>query len=296
MQPDNIDWRRVQRYVVNKGSLKQGGDLGPELASTNGENPVVPNPQPAVNMGSATTLEGFLRFGVEKYPAKRYIVVLWDHGGGVNQGIGPDEVTKSAIPVPQISQALSKVKKDLGATFEIAGFDACLMATVEVAASLVSSSNYMVASEDLEPGSGWDYAAFLGYVSANPAATGVMIGTKIADSYKSKQEKEASGSAAITLSVTDLSKMPAVIGATDALAVALKAYTVNTPTNRVAWKQIAMARARARLGDVRDVRLPHRHGRIRKRHRPGRRSPAHRQPGHVHQHRSGLGRGPVDGG
>ena len=95
MQPEEIDWTHVQRYLVNKGSLTlvPDGDLGAEKASTNPFDPVVPDPQPAVNMGSATTLHNFVTWGVETYPASNYIVVLWAHGGGVNGGISLDETT-----------------------------------------------------------------------------------------------------------------------------------------------------------------------------------------------------------
>jgi hypothetical protein len=243
MQPANIDWTRVQRYVVKSGSLQQVGDLGPESGTS---------PAPAFNMGNATTLEDFLRWGVETYKAKKYVVVLWDHGGGVNGGFGPDEITNpprpetgplppqlGVIKVSGISHALSKVSTDLNVKFEIAGFDACLMATGEVAASLASSSRYMVASQDIEPGSGWDYTPFLKYVSDNPNVSGEDIGREIARTYVAKQL--ASNNASVTLSVTDLSKVTALVEATDAFATALGPYAARQD----GWKQIAQARVRS---------------------------------------------------
>lgn len=42
---------------------------------------------------------------------------------------------------------------------DIIGFDACLMAMYEVGSLLAPYSNYLIASELLEPGHGFDYAA-----------------------------------------------------------------------------------------------------------------------------------------
>jgi hypothetical protein len=247
MQPDEIDWTHVQRYFVNKGSLMQVDDLGAETPTTNPDNryPADPDPQPAVNMGSATTLANFVKWGVETYPAGKYIVVVWAHGGGVNGGISEDETTKSGMTVPQISVALESVSDEEGVWFEIIGFDACLMATAEVAASLDSSSRYMVASQDIIPGTSWAYIPFLNYVAGNPGASGKEIGEEIAQSYKSKcLTKDDEGSNPMdnpTLSVIDLSKMDAVSNATNDFATQLATYAQRAD----GWMQIAQARARS---------------------------------------------------
>jgi len=234
VQPEEIDWTHVQRYLVNKGSLAlaANGDLGAEVVDK-------------VDMGSAATLQAFVTWGVETYPASRYIVVVWAHGGGVNGGISVDENTGASMTVPQISVALETVSNEESVLFEIIGFDACLMATAEVAASLNSSSAYMVASQDIIPGSSWAYIPFLNYVSGHPAASGEEIGKAIANGYESKcLTKEAGGwnpSDSPTLSVVDLSKMDAVSNATNVFAAQLARYAQRTD----GWNQIAQARARS---------------------------------------------------
>lgn len=254
MQAGDIDWTRVQRYFVNKGSLAQVGDLGAETPTTNPDKtkPAVPDPQPKVNMGSATTLQDFVTWGVESYPASKYIVVVWAHGGGVNYGISYDETTRSSMTVRQISEALEYVSNEESVEFEIIGFDACLMATAEVAASLTWSANYMVASQDTIPGSSWAYIPFLKYVADRPNASGRAIGQAIADSYEAKcLTKEEDGSIPMdnpTLSVIDLSKMDALASATNLFAARLATYfeaKLTDPQKTAAWKQIAQARARS---------------------------------------------------
>jgi hypothetical protein len=225
MQPRGIDWTHVQRYHVHLGSLEQLADLGQDEPGT------------LLDMGSASTFEGFLEWGVTTYPAKRYIVVLWDHGGGVNAGVGPDEVTESTLPVSGIREALTTVSADLGQKFTVVGFDTCLMGTAEVAASLAPSTSYFVASQDLEPGAGWDYRTFLDYVSKHASATGAEIGQVIVDGYVEKSTRQ-DATYPVTLAVTDLSRARELVDATDAFATALLPYARTTD----GWKKIALAR------------------------------------------------------
>ena len=226
-----IDWTKVQRYLVQKGTLSKLDDLGPDASGT------------GADMGSPATLQSFLAWGVKAYPADKYIVVLWDHGGGINGGIGSDEITKNALSVPVIQASLQAVSQaNQNVKFDMVGFDACLMANAEVAASLANSTKYMVASQDLEPGGGWAWDGFLTFVTGHPAATGREIGAEIADSYLVKMNKI---NQTVTLSVTDLSKVATLSAATDGFASALQKYTVNTPANLIAWKQIAFARAKS---------------------------------------------------
>jgi hypothetical protein len=228
LHPSDIDWRRVQRFKVNKGSLQRVDDLGLETTSSN----------PAIDMGSARTLKDFLAWGAKDFPAKKFIAILWDHGGGVNFGIGRDDITNSKMSVADISQTLKQATVQ-GMKLEIVGFDACVMATAEVAASLYQISNYMVASQDNVPQLSWSYEPFLNYVTTNPSVGGKEIGTKIVDAYVEKMKANRIESA--TLSVVELSKTKALVEATDAFSTALAPYAARQD----GWRQIARARWRS---------------------------------------------------
>ena len=110
------------------------------------------------DMGSASmtapaTLTKFIRYGAEHFPANRMCLILWDHGGGSVSGFGYDEKDRSSgsMSLAGINTAL----KDAGQTFDFIGFDACLMATVENGIMLSQYADYMIASEETEPGVGW---------------------------------------------------------------------------------------------------------------------------------------------
>ena len=56
--------------------------------------------------------------------------MLWNHGGGTALGFGYDEMyPDDMLSLSQIGNALS----DSGIKFDIVGFDACLMGTIETA-------------------------------------------------------------------------------------------------------------------------------------------------------------------
>lgn len=189
---------------------------------------------PLASMGDAETLGSFLSYGVENYPADNYGAILWNHGGGM-RGVAFDELYGGeGLSLADLNAGFSQA----GANFEFIGFDACLMATLEGAMQLSPYGKYMVASEEIEPGSGWDYAAMLDYIVANPEATGADIGKVICDSYM----KKSGGWAEIcTLSVTDLSKVWPLAKAFDGMAAEMTLDTGDVDKFRDLTQGIARA-------------------------------------------------------
>ena len=168
-----------------------------------------------VNMGKSSSLADFLRWGISEYPAENTGLILWDHGGGSISGVCFDEqFDDDSLLLRDIDAALYSVSDEMSAPFEFIGFDACLMATVETASVLSSHANYMIASEESEPGYGWNYTAIGDYLEENPDADGKSLGKIICDSFYSDCEYIGSENE-VTLSVTDLSKIKEFIPAFD---------------------------------------------------------------------------------
>ena len=61
------------------------------------------------------------------------------------------------------------------------GFDAGLMATLETAWMVQPYADYLIASEETEPGAGWYYTGWLSRLSENPSMSTLEIGKNIAD-------------------------------------------------------------------------------------------------------------------
>ena len=73
--------------------------------------------------------------------------------------------------------------------FDFVGFDACLMATAETGLMLNSYADYMIASEETEPGIGWYYTDWLTALSKNTSMPTTEIGRNIVDSFVDTCEK-----------------------------------------------------------------------------------------------------------
>ncbi len=165
------------------------------------------------NMGDAGTLSSFIDFSMENYPADKYGLIMWDHGGGSIYGFGYDENFRGdGLTLLEMNKAFeSSHLKDT--RLEFIGFDACLMASVEMSTVASDYANYLIGSEDLEPGYGWDYK-FLTQFNNNPNTRGDAIGRAIVDKTMDFYEYY---DADVTLSVIDLTQVGYVLGAMDTM-------------------------------------------------------------------------------
>ena len=163
-----------------------------------------------LNMGNPGTLASFIRFCKRNYPAEKYGLILWDHGGGSIAGFGHDEVfDEDNLSLNDMDIAFEKAGLR-NSKLEFLGFDSCLMGSVEMAVIASRYADYYIASEDLEPGEGWDYS-FLSAFNENPQITGGDIGAIIVDSFMDFYGDFSEEN--LSLSVIDLSKAGHVMDA-----------------------------------------------------------------------------------
>lgn len=157
------------------------------------------------NIGSSATLAQFIKYGQSYAPYDRKALILWDHGGGSIQGFGVDEFYDSdGLYLYELSDAMKQGTD--GVSFDLIGFDACLMASAETASVFAPYATTLVASEESEPGGGWDYYGVFNQLSLNPSMTGEKLGITVADSYY-KKYSHTTTEGYITCSVIDLTKM-----------------------------------------------------------------------------------------
>jgi hypothetical protein len=156
-----------------------------------------------LNMGTSETLESFIAFSLAEFPADNTALILWDHGGGW-KGMGPDESDgHDLLTLPELRTAISGGLSEVGLNqFDLIGMDACLMATYEVAHAVDGLTRYLLASEALEPGHGWDYRA-LATLLGQSAVQAVDLGVALTDGFE-RQAKEWKTSGDITLSLLDM--------------------------------------------------------------------------------------------
>ena len=164
----------------------------------------------AKGMTDPKTLSSFIKWCAKKYPADRNELIFWDHGGGSVSGFGYDEKdTKSgSMTLSGINTALSDSKMK----FDFIGFDACLMATTENALMLTKYGDYMIASEESEPGIGWYYTDWLDQISKNTSTPTIEIGKTIVDGFVDTCARKCPGQKT-TLSVVDLAELEKTVPA-----------------------------------------------------------------------------------
>ena len=209
---------------------------------------------PDADMGRAKTLTDFLRYGEENYPADHRVFVFWDHGGGSAAGVCCDERTENMLRLNDLRQAFSAVYGEHPAEppYELVGFDACLMASYETAATLEGFARYMVASEEMEPGNGWNYDAWIEALGDNPAMGGARLGEVICDSYLAGCREEDTEEEA-TLSVIDLERLPALTSAYEAYSRDVLARAANLSPAFFAALDRAAQRAENYGGNTREM-------------------------------------------
>ncbi len=186
-----IDENAIERYLYDQNGLTL-------LESS-----------PQSNMGDPDTLAEFLAFCRDNYPADHTMVLFWNHGGGSVTGVAFDEnYDFDSLTLTEMYDAFGRVY-DLSAArppIDVVGFDSCLMATIDTAYTFADVAQYMVASEELEPGNGWFYTSWLQALANNTGMDGAELGTAICDAYVEGCEWEGTADE-ITLSVTDLSAL-----------------------------------------------------------------------------------------
>ncbi len=223
-QNDFVRADRTQRFVYDHDGLR------------------LVDEQPQSNMGDSKTFQDFLRFASENYPAERTFVNLWNHGGATLGGIAYDEIYDfDSLDLVELEEAFAAVypRNPLEPPVDIVGFDACLMATLDVAESLQDFSHYMVASEELMPSNGWYYTGLFKPLSQNPTMSAFELSKLICDSYLVGCELVGSDSD-VTLSAVNLTELDPLLLAYENFGKEALGSAIEAPSFFTDFSQIAI--------------------------------------------------------
>lgn len=164
------NWTGSRRYFIQK-------DNNPSAITS----PVVEN-MPSADMGDWNHLVDFVKWAKTNYPSRNYMLIVWNHGSGWvkrtgDKGISYDDETGNHITTPQLGQALRAMKG-----VDIYASDACLMQMLSVAYEIKDRADYIVGSEETEPGDGYTYDLLLEKINASDL-TALGVGKATVDAY-----------------------------------------------------------------------------------------------------------------
>lgn len=215
----NNNWTNTRRYYITQDF--DSVQINSQLISDLGE----------LNMGDPQTLIDFTTWAVTEYPAKKYLLVIWNHGGGfrstaLSKDIAWDDTSGGdKITMSELEHALSAISIQMGKNVDIVGMDACLMAMTEVAYQIKDYANILVASEENEPNDGWPYDTILEELVGDPT----MSSTQLADTIVNRYIYSYTSFDDVTQSAIDLSHMDTLATQLSNLALAIMSDTL-TPT------------------------------------------------------------------
>ncbi len=242
----NGDWEDTRRFYVvqdddpatiNSEELDQLGEL---------------------NMGDPETLVDFTLWGMESFPAKKYLLVLWDHGGAFKgvcwddtvPGLEGEEVTYDWLSMPELSYALGTIHARTGEPLDLVGFDACLMAQMAVQYEIRHHTRYCVASGYSEPGEGWPYEGILPPLVDKPTMGPEELGRIIVSEYVASytdREEDPQDSLAITQALFDMDRIGKLGAVVDRFSMLLSTRAgdkTGSTEDAVRGKNMQIAQAR----------------------------------------------------
>ena len=156
-----------------------------------------------LDMASPQTIQDFLVWAGEMYPADRKVLILWNHGNGWDQGDGP---SSPAAPLRNAGKAQRSILYDddngMGGaspflsnhvvkqaietsniSLDILGLDASIMGTFEALYEFKDLAPILISSQEVGESHGWDYTAIFSNLVRNPGMSTEDLSRVIVDSY-----------------------------------------------------------------------------------------------------------------
>ncbi|RLG65640.1 hypothetical protein DRO02_01425 [archaeon] len=195
-------WSTCKRYLVTKGLSPSPNTALCDLGE--------------VDMGDPNVLLDFMLWAVEKYPADRYILILWNHGGAIAGVCVNSSHSNDRLSLPEIRYALSRFYDETGIKLDIIVVEACLMGCIELTYEVHDYANYIVFSEEVMWAHQLKYDEVFKYLVRNPGIPPYELAILFAKSYL----KGASAPYNI-MSVVNLSRVEVLYSAFDEFSIEL---------------------------------------------------------------------------
>lgn len=221
---EDADWTEARRFLI------RGKDTLPDEGHSYDTSLATCTSMGELNMGDPETLTTFMRWAIETYPARKTMLVLWNHGGGwrdvYSRAVMASRATDSPMnETERLNTRLSRgiawddsdghdflEMREVRAVLEefpalsVIGMDACLMAMAEVAYEIRDQAEFLVGSQDLEPGAGWPYTGILKPLYQNPTMDAEALSRLIVQAYQEAYHQQ-SGTTQSALRLTKMEQL-----------------------------------------------------------------------------------------
>ncbi|MDD5657312.1 MAG: clostripain-related cysteine peptidase [Elusimicrobia bacterium] len=220
------NWTGQRRYIIakDKDTSKVTSPVLQEI--------------PKADMGSWNHLVEFANWARDNAPADHYMLVVWNHGSGWNKaarrgsvvvtGISYDDETGNHMTTQDLGQALAALGK-----IDIYASDACLMQMAEVGYQIKDHVDYIVQSEETEPGDGYTYDTMLAPLAAKPAMSSAELAKVAVDAYTAHYTSLGQGATQSAVKASALGRLLAMLGEwTEAVIAANETAAVKAARNQ----------------------------------------------------------------
>lgn len=159
----------ARRLFIEQGTSSELQDLG------------------IIDMCDWHELADFIIWGMSQYPAKRYCVILWDHGSGwtvtPSRSFGSDWSGGSEMSIAHgdFRNAIQTAHNYTGEKIDLLAFDACLMQQIEVAYEIYDIVSMFLAPEIVCPIQGFRYDSIFTVLNAQPSMREAEFARQIID-------------------------------------------------------------------------------------------------------------------
>ena len=158
---------------------------------------------PELNLGDPQVCINFVNTVKSLYPANKYVLDFWDHGGGWDY-VCWDQGNDDWLDNPKLATIMDAV-----GFIDIVGFDACDMGQIDMYYEFVGHASYIVGSEETIPLLGWPYDTDAQDLVNNPTQDALTYATELVVNY-GELYASLKGYGSETFSAVDVGQIPAL--------------------------------------------------------------------------------------
>ena len=170
---------------------------------------------PGADSGNVLTLKNFVLKSISMFPAKKTLLIIWNHGNGVG-GIASDDVHGSIMSIDKLGRTLSEIVERTKKKIDVLAMDACLMQMAAVDYEFKDYAKIIVASEQMIPGRGFPYykiAENMSLTNYDVPDLAKMLVSAYESQYKNYTISDKNKDFPTTLSAIDTAYLPGFVAA-----------------------------------------------------------------------------------